>query len=112
MVVWLASFAAVTVTVSALEVEPLKLESPLYKAVIECDPTASVFKVSVATPEAFSVPDPSVVLPSANVTVPVAPVPVTVAVKVTLAPAVALVGEAASVVVVFVFAGGVVAVPY
>jgi hypothetical protein len=106
------TFAAVTVTVTALDVDPLKLESPPYVAVIEFDPTVSVLTINVATPDAFSVADPSVVLPSTNVTVPVTPVPVTVAVSVTFAPALALVGEAVSVVVVLVFVGGGVTAPY
>ena len=44
--------------------------------------------VSVATPEPLSVPVPSVVAPSLNVTVPlgVPPLPVTVAAKVTACP--------------------------
>ena len=47
-------------------------------------------------PALFSVPVPSCVLPSENVTVPVGvpPVPETVAVTVTLAPVVMLVAEA------------------
>jgi hypothetical protein len=52
--------------------------------VIECVPTASELIASVAIP-LLIVPVPSVVAPSWNVTVPVAP-DVTVAVRVTLAP--------------------------
>jgi hypothetical protein len=51
-------------------------------AVIECDPTASVEVLKVACP-LLIVPVPSVVLPSLNVTVPVAVAGVTVAVNVT-----------------------------
>ena len=38
---------------------------------IECDPAASVLVVKVAIPSALSVPVPSGVVPSRNVTVPV-----------------------------------------
>jgi hypothetical protein len=55
--------------------------------VIECDPTESDEVLKVATPEALTFPDPRVVPPSLNVTVPVlVPAPgataATVAVKV------------------------------
>ena len=52
---------------------------------IECDPPASVEMLNVAFP-LLIVPVPSVVLPSLNVTVPVAANGVTVAVKVTELP--------------------------
>jgi hypothetical protein len=94
--------ATLTVTVTAFEVLPALLLSPPYTAVIECCPTASVEVVNVATPEPFSVPVPSIVAPSMNVTLPVGVVPpvggVTVAVNVTLVPAVTLVALATSVV--------------
>ena len=50
-----------------------------------CDPTASAEVVNVALPEPSRVPEPSVVAPSVNTTVPVgvAPLPVTVEVSVT-----------------------------
>jgi hypothetical protein len=50
---------------------------------MECVPTLSVEVVNVACPDPLSVPLPSVVAPSLNVTVPVGFDPVTVAVKVT-----------------------------
>jgi len=53
--------------------------------VIECEPVASVEMLNVAFPP-LSAPVPSAVLPSVNVTVPVAVVGVTVAVKVTDEP--------------------------
>ena len=67
---------------------PLKLVSPPYTAVIECVATASALVVNVAAPP-DSVPVPSSVAPSWNVTVPVGVPPpageeATVAVKVTL----------------------------
>ncbi len=71
---------------------PLKLPSPLYCAVIlGCAPTLSAEVASVATPLRFTLPVPSVVAPSKNVTVPEGvPAPGaltdTVAVKVTLWP--------------------------
>ena len=60
---------------------------PLYVAVILCDPVASVDVLNVAVLP-LNVPDPILVAPSKNVTVPIG-VPeavVTVAVKVTLWP--------------------------
>ena len=74
---------------------------------IECDPAASEEVANVATPEALSVPVPSDVEPSLNVTVPVG-VPVlpaafdTVAVNVTCCPVVAVVGAAVTAVVVVI----------
>src|SRR6266496_4732116 len=54
---------------------------------MECEPAVSEEVVKVALPEALSVPEPSVVAPSLNVTVPVGVTPgtaaVIVAVKVT-----------------------------
>jgi hypothetical protein len=71
--------------------------------VIECIPTARFEVVNVATPEPFSVPVPSVLVPSMNVTVPVGVVPpvggTTVAVNVTLLPTVMLLAVVISVVV-------------
>ena len=76
-----------------MEVLPVKFASALYVAVIECDGglTAREVVVNVATSEPFSVPVPSVVAPSLNVTFPVGvPAPgataATVAVKVTDCP--------------------------
>jgi hypothetical protein len=92
--------AIVTVSVTAFEVLAALLLSPAYTAVIECCPTASVDVVNAATPVPFSVPVPSVVDPSMNVTFPVGVVPptggVTVAVNVTLAPTVTLAALAVS----------------
>jgi hypothetical protein len=84
----------------ALDVLDAKFASPAYFAVIECVPAVSVDVANVATPE-LRVPDPRVVAPSRNVTVPVGvpPVPVTVAVNVTDWPAVdGLTDEASTVV--------------
>lgn len=78
------------------EVLPPTVPSPLYSAVMLCDPTLKLEVMNVATPFASSVPVPSVVAPSLNVMLPVGTavrlvglvVPlvasVTVAVKVTL----------------------------
>ena len=77
--------ALFTTWLNAGEVLPLKLPSPPYTAVIECEPTAREERVRVAVP-AVSVPVPIAVAPSLKVTVPVlVPVAVvlTVAVKVT-----------------------------
>ena len=66
---------------------PLKLPFPAYTAVIECVPAVREDVVNVARPLVSSEVDPSVVVPSMNVTVPVGtPDPLTVAVKVTPAP--------------------------
>ena len=69
---------------TVLEVLPLKFASPLYVAVIKCDPVLSDDVLKAAVP-AFSVPVPNHIVPSKNVTVPVRvpPVPVTFAVNVT-----------------------------
>ena len=77
-----------TVCVNTAEVLPLTLVSPLYTAVMECAPSASPEVLKVVHPLPLSVPVPSVVVPSLNVTLPVAaPVAgastLTVAVKVT-----------------------------
>lgn len=61
--------AAMT-SITALDVLPPKFASPLYTAVIECDPSVNADVVNVATPET-TVPDPSNVAPSKNCTVPV-----------------------------------------
>lgn len=94
---------ALTVMVTAEEVEAAKFVSPPYCAVMLWLPAASELVAYVATAE-LSVPVPSLVLPSRKVTVPVGvPLlpepPATVAVKVTLVPAGTLVAEAFSVVV-------------
>ena len=69
-------FVAAWLTVWVRAVEPwlaVKLLSPAYEAVIVCDPTArGCDVVNVACPcQTRSVPVPSVVEPSLNVTVPV-----------------------------------------
>jgi hypothetical protein len=71
-----------TVCVNVDDVLPLKALSPPYTAVIECEPGARLAGVRVAVPP-DSTPVPSVVVPSLNVTVPVALLGETVAVKVT-----------------------------
>jgi hypothetical protein len=92
------------VTDSAAEVDVENPVGPPYPAVIECIPTASELVAYVATPDPFSVPVPSVIVPSRNVTVPVGTaVPdagVTVAVNVILVPLAAVVDEAVSAVLV------------
>jgi hypothetical protein len=78
-----------TTCVNAGEVLAAKLASPPYRAVMECEPAASVEVRSVASPPAPTVPVPMDVAPSKNVAVPVmapAVADVTVAVNVTLAP--------------------------
>jgi hypothetical protein len=51
------------------ELLPAKLVSPLYVAVSECEPAASVVVVKVATPAPLSVTVPIGVPPSVKVTV-------------------------------------------
>lgn len=63
--------AALMVSDTARDVLPASSASPPYTAVIECEPTVSEVVVNVAVPEPFSVPVPSVVVPSLKVTVPV-----------------------------------------
>ena len=81
--------AGVMVSVTAAAVLPAKFALALYLAVIECAPAVSVDVVKLATPLPFSVPAPSVVVPSRKVTIPVG-VPLlpglTVAVHVTGVP--------------------------
>ena len=96
--------AALTVTVTAAEVDPAKFVSPAYTAVTASDPTGSAVVEKVATP-LFRVWLPRFVVPFMNVTVPVGvPVPpfagVTVSVNVTLAPLVIVIGAAVSTLVV------------
>src|SRR6266849_1626054 len=70
------------------EVLPINVASPAYTAVIECCPLASDEVLNVALPP-LSVPMPSVVVPSLNVTFPVGVPRVagfTVAVNVTAVP--------------------------
>jgi hypothetical protein len=83
-------FYGLTFCDSTADVLVVKFESPPYTAVIECVPSASVVVVNVAF-LLLSVPVPSSVVPSMNVTVPVGvPAPgdsaTKVAVKVTVAP--------------------------
>jgi hypothetical protein len=82
--------AGVTVWLSAVDVWPVKLLSPPYTAVMLLLPRGTFAVVSEALP-LLSFPDPSGVLPSMNVTVPLGvPAPgktaATVAVRVTGAP--------------------------
>jgi len=58
------------VSPTAVLVTEVKLLSPLYSAVMECEPTANVVMLKDAIP-AFSDAEPSGVLPSEKVTEPV-----------------------------------------
>ena len=95
---------AVTVTLTAVDVDALFALSPPYAAVTEWVPTPSVLVVTIAMPVPFAVPVPRTVAPSLKMTDPVGTaVPgfsATVAVKVIAVPAAAVAGEADSVVVV------------
>jgi hypothetical protein len=100
--------AAFIVSMNAGEVLAWKFVSPLYCAVMDCEPTGSIVVESVAIPPAPTVKFPtSTPTPSENVTVPeiVPAVPeVTVAVSVTFVPNVAGFGEAVTTVVVLALA--------
>ena len=74
-----------TVWGSTEDVLPLYFGLPPYEAVIECKPCASFELLKVACP-LLSVPVPTAVPPSLNVTVPVARKGVTIAVNVTELP--------------------------
>src|SRR5207245_2538226 len=76
---------AFTVCVRTEDVPPVYVVSPPYTAVMLCGPAASVDAEWVPLLAPFSLPVPSVNVPSLNVTVPVGvpPVLVTVAVNVT-----------------------------
>jgi hypothetical protein len=63
--------ASDTVTVTTVEVDPAKFVSPEYTAVIECVPAVSVDVEKLAVPPETA-PAPKTVVPSLNVTVPVA----------------------------------------
>jgi len=82
------AFALFTVSASADDVLPLQFVSPLYTAVIECDPAVKVEVVSMVKSAVVwtSVLVPSTVVPSMNVTVPVANDGDTVAINVTTEP--------------------------
>lgn len=85
----IVKLGAKTIWLKTADMLAAKFESPAYAAVIECIPAKSVEVVNAATAPLFSVPAPSVIVPSRKVTVPVG-VPevldVIVAVKVTGAP--------------------------
>ena len=59
-----------TFSVTAFEVELLKVASPLNAAVIVSEPTGRAVVLSVAIPVALIVPVPIAVVPLKNVTVP------------------------------------------
>jgi hypothetical protein len=80
-----------TVCVSTGDTLTAKFVLPPYSAVIECELSDNAAVAKVATPDPFSVPVPSVAVPSLNVTVPLAvaappPVALTVAANVTDCP--------------------------
>jgi len=77
-----------TTCVTVFDVAVVKFASPLYVAVMSCEPAVSVDVVNVAVfgEPPLSEPVPRVVVPSMNVTVPVAFMVLSVAVKVTESP--------------------------
>ena len=81
--------AGFTTSESAAEVLPAKLRSPEYEAVIECEPRAK-FDTEIWVTSLERLPVPRELVPSKNVTVPVARVPLTegttVAVRMTGCP--------------------------
>jgi hypothetical protein len=85
----MVSGAGVMVWVKTEDVLPGKTVSPLYIAVMRCDPAVSVDELNVATPEELTVAVPRCAPPSKKPTVPVGiPLPeeLTVAVNVTTWP--------------------------
>ena len=70
---------------TAADVPDRKLESPLYAAVSECDPTARAPVENAALP-AVNTAEPNCVVPSEKTTVPDAPANATVAVSATVCP--------------------------
>lgn len=96
--------AAVTVSLTAFDVEPPKLAEPLVKAAVnEALPTGSVATLQVATPPDVATALQSAVVPLEKVTEPLGTpaADLVVAVNVSSAPKVFAVGAAASTVVVF-----------
>jgi len=93
----------VTVTEAAADVLERKLEFPIYRAVRPYVPAGRDATDSVATPEAFTLPDPSTVDPYMKLTVPdidAVPLALTVATRLRFCPAVTGFGEATRLVVV------------
>ena len=79
--------AAFTCWVTVFEVEPALLLSPLYIALMECEPTARVLVLHCAVPPLNATAEQMAVVPSSKVTVPVGEFPLlNVAVKVTFWP--------------------------
>jgi hypothetical protein len=77
-----------TVCTTGVEMAAVSVASPLYAAVTECVPTERLEVVSAAAPPRVRVTGlPKGVVPSRNVTVPVAEAGVTVAANVTACPA-------------------------
>lgn len=87
----IAKLGEPTVWARTLDVDPANIASPEYCAVMECDPAVSDEVEYVVCALLFNVPDPSVVVPSRNDTLPVGATelpegPITVAVNVTDCP--------------------------
>jgi hypothetical protein len=98
-----AAVDVVTVTEAAADVLARKLELPIYRAVRLYVPAGRDAIDSVATPEEFTLPDPSTVDPFMKLTVPDSePVPLvlTVATRFRVCPTVTGFGDAARLVVV------------
>ena len=80
------AFGLFTVCENAADVEPLKLASPLYCAVMECIPNDNDDVVMLAVPPTKVTSPEIALLPSKKTTVPVAEVGVTFAVNVRVSP--------------------------
>ena len=96
-----------TVCANVAEVLATNVASPLYLALIECDPALRVAMAIVACAVASRLPVPIVFVPSKNVTLPVgvpADVLLTLAVNVTVCPVLAGLAEDVTVVVVLAVA--------
>ena len=91
------TLAAVTVTEAAAEVLEPKLEFPTYREVRLYVPAGRDVTDSVATPEEFTLPDPSTVDPFMKLTAPVGdalPLALTVATRLSACPAMTGFGDA------------------
>lgn len=80
------AFGLFTVCENAADVEPLKLASPLYCAVMECIPKDNCDVAMLAVPPTRVTSPEMELLPSKKTTVPVAELGVTFAVKVRASP--------------------------
>jgi hypothetical protein len=80
------AFGLLTVCDKAEDVDPLKVASPLYCAVMECVPDDNADVVKLAAPPSSATSPEIALLPSKNTTVPLAELGITLAEKVSKSP--------------------------